>query len=131
MSKKEKVFSIFGKIALILNTISMVVAIVNLVTSLLSLVPGIGYMAIAVKSSFIPAVGGLFVPGLVFAILGFFGNKSVAKKALTRLILCVVFHVVAVVLTAILIVAFGAISAFFIMILGILSESSSAYLLFI
>lgn len=131
MSKKEKVFGIFAKIALILNTIFMVVAIVNFATSFVSVVPYVGTAISFIKTPIVSAASSIFVPGLVFTILGFFGDKAVARKALKRLIVGVVFTVIAIIIAVVLAVAASVIIALLTSLFYFITESaSSTYMLF-
>ena len=132
MSKKEKVFSVFAKIALVFNTIFLVVAILNFVTSFVALIPYVGTFINVIKTPFVSAASTLSVPGFVFSILGFFGNKKIARKALTRSIVGIVFTFLAVVVTFVLAIASSAIVAFLISVFYMITEeaASSYYMLF-
>ena len=131
MSKKEKVFGVFAKIALILNTIFMVVSIFNFATSFASVVPYIGTFVSMVKAPILSVTSSLFTPGLVFTILGFFGDKEVARKALKRLIIGVVFAVIAIIIAIILAVAASFIIALLTSLFYYITESSTTtYMMF-
>ena len=133
MSKKEKVFGVFAKIAFILNTIFLVVAILNFATSFITLIPYVGSIINMVKTPFVSAASTISVPGFVFAILGFFGNKKLARKALTRSIVGFVFTILAIIVAIVLSIASSVIIALLTSLLYYVTESSSVssyYMLF-
>ena len=98
---KEKIFNKSAYVALVLSTIYIIVAIIDISTSFVSIIPTVGIIISIVKSKFLSTVSSLFIPGLVFTILGFKGNKNISKKALKRLIFGKVFLKTSIVLSII------------------------------
>ena len=99
---KEKVFNKSAKAASILSIIFIIVAIIDFSTSFISIIPGVGMVISIIKSRLLGKVSSLFVPALVFTILGFKGDKSLSKKTLTRLIIGKVFFKTSIILSVIL-----------------------------
>lgn len=102
MSKKEKVFSTFAKIADILNFIFKIIAILNFATSFVSFFLYLGLVINIIKIPFVCLASSIAIPGLVFTILGFKGDEKIARIALTEFIHGIIFTVLSIVVAIVL-----------------------------